>query len=66
MRMMDPEENSKKEEENKLTWRVHPFTESVKTSVIVIGIVVLICGIVYISFGEVFWVVLAFVFLFVS
>ena len=65
---MNTEEKQTEEiaETAELTWKVHPFKESVKTSVIVIAIIILICGIVYIIFRQIFWPILSFVFLFLS
>ncbi|MBU1625898.1 hypothetical protein KKB18_00860 [bacterium] len=63
---MNSNENNTANQETTLSWRVHPFRESFKISVIVIAIIAFICSIVYISFGGIFWVVLSFVFLFVS
>lgn len=63
---MNSNKNNTENHESSFTWRVHPFRESVKTSVIVIAVIVFICAIVYISFGDIFWVILSFLFLFVS
>jgi hypothetical protein len=63
---MNTDETTTKEVCVDFTWRVHPFMDSAKTSTLVIGLIVFICSIVYISFNSVSWVVLSFIFLFVS
>lgn len=63
---MNSDENVIPKESRDLTWRIHPFMENAKISVMVIGIIVFICSVVYISFSSIFWVVLSFIFLFVS
>jgi hypothetical protein len=62
---MNPEINEPSDKKE-LSWRIHPLTESVTKSVLVIGFILVICAIVYISFKEIFWVVLSLLFLLVS
>jgi len=64
--MMNADENNIPKEGDELSWRVHPLTESVKRSVMVIGIIVLFCSVVHLSFGELFWTILSLVFLLAS
>jgi hypothetical protein len=60
---LNKQEIKSEEGRNSITWTVHPFKESVKATILVIFIIMFICGVVYYSFGEIFWVILSLIFL---